>query len=298
MPDIKAQKILTLLKQDARLKTQSLPELRKGFERFFRDFSSNPELGVSEVFPAGVPGYIIAAPGAISKNLVLFFHGGGFSMGSTRDHLDLCGKLSEACGCRILSLDYRLAPEHPFPGAVEDGYNAYLWLLEHGYKPENLALSGISAGGALALTTLLQLTQAQMPACAVGFSPAPDLDFNGESLKTNREKDWVSPRAVKALVKHYLDGNDPKNPLVSPLYGNFQGFPPILLQVGGDEILLDAVLDLAARLEKAGVEVNLEITPDMFHYWQSFSALLPQGREALEQAGGFVRKHFNPNEKR
>jgi acetyl esterase/lipase len=225
---------------------------------------------------------------------VLFFHGGGFMNGSADDHGDLCGHLSRLAKARILSLNYRLAPENPFPAAVEDCHAAYAWLIRQGLAPANLALAGISAGGTLALTTLLKAKQAGLPLPAAGLlmSPAPDMRFSGASITANAATDWLTPDRLAAIQKLYLAGHDPDDPLASPVRGDLPGLPPLLVQAGEAELLVDDILALGAALKRAGVQAEVSLWPGMCHSWQIYSRVLAPGREALKQAGDFLAEHL------
>jgi acetyl esterase/lipase len=189
-------------------------------------------------------------------------------------------------------LDYRLAPEHPFPAAIEDATAAYYWLLENGISPEQIIIAGDSAGGGLALATLL-LARDQgvpLPAAAVCLSPLTDLEVTGESIKSNNQADpWLTPEST-ALFKHYVGQNDPRSPLLSPIHADLRGLPPMLIQVGGDEILLSDATRLAECARAAGVEITLEVWPRMWHVFQAFAPYLPEAKQAIAAIGRFVQQ--------
>jgi acetyl esterase/lipase len=227
--------------------------------------------------------------------MILFFHGGGFTIGSTKDHLDLCGKLSALSGSCVLSVDYRLAPENKFPAALEDCLISYLWLLRLGIKPSNIVLAGISAGGNLVLSVLLHLKEkgVELPAGAVCMSPLVDLLFSGHSIVTNKGKDWITSERLFSLKKIYLKGENAKNPLASPIYGDLHGLPPLLIQVGGHELLLDDIIKFHKKALESDVEVSFELWKDMFHCFQMFFSNIPEGHKAVESAGGYIKKLLN-----
>jgi acetyl esterase/lipase len=227
--------------------------------------------------------------------VILFFHGGGFTLGSTEDHLDLCGKLSASSGCCVLSVDYRLAPENKFPAALEDCLISYLWLLKRDIKPSNIILAGISSGGNLALSVLLHLKEkgVELPAGAVCMSPLVDLLFQGHSIVTNKGKDWINSERLNNLRKVYLKGGNAKNPLASPIYGDLHGLPPLLIQVGGHELLLDDIIEFHKKARASDVGVSFELWKDMFHCFQMFSSNIPEGHKAVESAGGYIKKLLN-----
>ncbi len=295
LSDLSPQQALRLIKELSPLGAPTLAQLRQAFSRFYEQFRSGPEPLAEEVHVGDLRGYWISAPGAGDEATALFFHGGGFTIGSTRDHLDLCAGLSAACGARLLSIDYRLAPEHPFPAAVNDCAAAYEWLLQRGREPASLSLAGISAGGTLTLTTLLRARDQglPLPAAAVCMSPVVDLTFPGASMESNRASDWVTSQRLESLQSNYLAGADPGLPLASPTMADLSGLPPLLLQVGGGELMRDDILAFKDKAVGAGVEVEFQLWEEMFHCWQVFRALLPQGREAIKSAGGFLKRHMS-----
>jgi len=261
-------------------------------------------LGRSGQLPAGVqvasvalgplPAEWVRAPAAAPDRVLLYLHGGGYAMGSCASHRLLAATLSQVTGWQLLVLGYRLAPEHPFPAAVEDAIAAYRWLLARGMQPDHLVLAGDSAGGGLALATLVVLRDAgaSLPAKAVLLSPWTDLALSGASLLTRAERDFVlTPDYLREEAEAYLGARNPRTPLASPLYADLHGLPPLLIQVGGDEILLDDATRLAERARQAGVAVTLRIAEGMWHGWQATAALrrFPEGQAALDQIADFVR---------
>jgi acetyl esterase/lipase len=226
---------------------------------------------------------------------MLYLHGGGYFACSPKTHRAITGAYARR-GMKVFAADYRLAPEFPFPAALEDGLAAYRGMIESGISPRNLVIAGDSAGGGLAVATLLAAKAAQlpMPACALLFSPWTDLAGTGESLITNRQRD---PMLVSERLREgsdiYLNGADPENPLASPLYGDLTGLPPMLIQVGDGEILRDDSTRLAERAMAACVEVDLKIWNAMPHVWQISQNFLPEARQALEQAANFAREHLH-----
>ena len=228
------------------------------------------------------------------KNVILYLHGGGYISGSIGTHRGLVGKIALASKANALLIDYRLAPEHPFPAALDDAISAYHWLIsKENISPKNIVIAGDSAGGGLTLATLIKLKDERepLPAAAVCLSPWTDLAITGETIKTNAEIDpFVKGELLKMNAKNYLGGADALNPLVSPLYGNLQGLPPLLIQVGTTEILLDDTLRFAERAKSAGLEVTLDVWDNMIHVFQSFADMAPEGKEAIEKIGEFIRK--------
>lgn len=228
------------------------------------------------------------------ERALLYLHGGGYIFGSSMTtHRDLLWRLAQVGRAAVLSVDYRLAPEHPFPAAIDDVVAAYRWLLER-WPAESLAIAGDSAGGGLALATLLRLRDEKttLPAAAVLLSPWTDLAATGQSLIDNLDKDTVLPGdRLREGAELYLAGTDPHEPYASPLYGDPTGLPPILIQVGSDEVLLDDSQRLAQRLEEHDVPVVLDIWREMPHVWQVLAMFLPEGKLAIERIGYFLRGH-------
>ncbi len=226
---------------------------------------------------------------------ILYLHGGGFIMGSIRSHRSLIARISRAARARTLALDYRLAPEYPFPAAHEDSLAAYRWLLSQGVHPEHIVIAGDSAGGNLTLSMLLALRDAgePLPAAAVCLSPATDLSGQGETLLTLAKRDPVLTLPLAAVMaRAYLGNNDPLAPHVSPLYGDPSGLPPLLIQVGSEEMLLSDSTRFAERAAAAGVDVTLDVWDGMWHVWQFLGSYLPEGQEAIGRAGRFIREHI------
>lgn len=244
---------------------------------------------------AGLPAEWLTTPGCSPRHALLHLHGGGYVMGSCASHRALTSRIASACGVRAVLPEYRLAPEHPFPAALEDGVAAYRALLEEGLAPSDIVVVGDSAGGGLALTTLVAARDAglPLPAGAVLISPFTDLTGSGESLKTRAGLDpWLSPRLLDPVIARYVGDLDRSDPRVSPLFADLGGLPPMLVQVGDHEILLSDSTRLAERARAAGVEVDLEVWPDVWHVWHLFAPALPEANEALAKIGAFVRSRL------
>ncbi|MFH9350769.1 alpha/beta hydrolase [Kitasatospora sp. NPDC017646] len=227
---------------------------------------------------------------------ILYFHGGGWVFGSPETALSLTGNLVARTGLGAYSPDYRLAPEHPFPAAIEDTLSAYRDLLDRGEEPSAIVFAGDSAGGGLAVTTCLAARDAglPLPAAVLAFSPGVDATRSGESMRT---KEGVDPVFTRAALEHtgamYLAGADPRQPLLSPaLHADLTGFPPMLVQVGANEMLLDDSVRLAARARAAGVDVILDVTADVPHVFQAFAGVLDEADEALDRAALFLRQRI------
>ncbi|MBN1380924.1 MAG: alpha/beta hydrolase [Deltaproteobacteria bacterium] len=242
----------------------------------------------------GVPAEWIKLDGAPADGAIFYLHGGGYAMGSPRTHRQTVAYIARACGVSALALNYRLAPEHPFPAAVEDAVAGYRWLLKQGIKPAQIAIAGDSAGGGLTLATLLQLRDSgdPPPACGICLSPWADLTCSSETYISKAETDPMISQDIKPMSSMYLNGQDPKTPLASPVFADLTGLPPILIQVGSEEMLLGDSLALARRAGLCSISMTLEIWKDMIHVWHMFSPILREGRDAIENIGTFYRDHI------
>jgi acetyl esterase/lipase len=242
----------------------------------------------------GVKAEWLSAPDADVGRAVLYLHGGGYVIGSINTHRSLAANLSRASKARVLVIDYRLAPEHPHPAAVDDSVAAYRWMLGQGLKPARIAVAGDSAGGGLTVATLVAIRDAKLtlPAAGACLSPWVDLEGIGESMTTKADVDPIVQKAgIEQMAAAYLGGKDPRTPLAAPLYADLTGLPPLLIQVGTAETLLDDASRLAERARKAGVAVSYEASEDMIHVWHLFASMLDEGRQAIDRIGDFVRKH-------
>ncbi|WP_439814117.1 alpha/beta hydrolase fold domain-containing protein [Zavarzinia sp. CC-PAN008] len=232
------------------------------------------------------------APGASAQKAILYLHGGGYVIGSLDSHRGLATELGRAAGMRVLALDYRLAPEHPFPAAVEDAIAAYEHILAQGIPASGVVIAGDSAGGGLAVATLLMAREMGLPLPAAGFciSPWVDLEMTGSTMDSKAAEDPLLQRAdLQNFATPYLNGADPKHPHASPLQADLSGLPPLLIHVGSAEVLLDDAIRLAAKAGAADVKVQLEVWPHMIHIWHFFSAMLSDGRRATAEAARFLR---------
>jgi acetyl esterase/lipase len=230
----------------------------------------------------------------VDERVIYYLHGGGYVMGSINTHREMISRLSRAARARALAIDYRLAPENPFPAAVGDSTGAYRWLISTGVDRARLVIAGDSAGGGLTVATLVALRDAgdPLPAAAVCLSPWVDLEGLGESMTTRAEMDpMVQREDILELAEAYLGDTHPRTPLAAPLYADLRGLPPLLIQVGTAELLLDDSTRLAERARSAGVDVILEPWDDMFHMWHFFAAMLPEGQQAIDRIGEFIQKH-------
>ena len=282
-------KVIERIRSQPQNLNASIEQRRAGMERISERVPA--DVICEKVNAGGVSAEWISAPGATPDRVILYLHGGGYVVGSINTHRAMVSRIARASDARALAIDYRLAPEHPFPAAVDDTLAAYRWLLAQGYKPNKIVIAGDSAGGGLTLAALLAIREAKlpMPAGAVPISPWTDLEGKGESVRTRAARDvMVTQENLAHSAKQYYGSNDPKNPLVSPVYADFRGLPPMLIHVGDAEILLDDATRVAERAKSAGVKVDLEVWDDMPHVWHVFAKILPEGQQAIDKIGKFV----------
>nr|BAN08472.1 hypothetical protein [uncultured bacterium] len=274
----------------------SVEEARAGFEQVASMFPVDADIKREVVSAGGVKAEWVSAPDADAGRAVLYLHGGGYVIGSINTHRSLAARLSRASNARVLVIDYRLAPEHPHPAAVDDSVAAYRWMLTQGLKSARIAVAGDSAGGGLTVATLLAIRDAKLPLPGAGacLSPWVDLEGIGESMTTKAGVDPIVQKAgLLQMAAAYLGGKDPRTPLAAPLYADLSGLPPLLIQVGTAETLLDDASRLAERARKAGVTVTYEPWEDMIHVWHLFAPMLDEGQHAVhavDRIGEFVRK--------
>jgi acetyl esterase/lipase len=245
---------------------------------------------------AGVPVERLS-PAHREQRVVLHLHGGGFIIGSCNSHRALCARLSAACKAEVVVPEYRLAPAHPFPAGLDDTVGVYAGLLESGVPADQIVLAGDSAGGGLALSTLLSAAKRglPMPRGVLLLSPWTDLTLTGASLQTRAAIDpYFRPRDLPVMRDAYLNGVDPAHPLASPLWADLSGLPPMLIHVGEQEILLDDSTRLAERATAAGVSVEIETGEGLWHIWHTFAPALPEANEAIARIGDFVDRLFSP----
>ncbi|HUD01569.1 MAG TPA: alpha/beta hydrolase [Rhabdochlamydiaceae bacterium] len=269
----------------------SIAQVRMGIEKLLADFPAAPDVHFNPLSIGKLSAAWVHAPGCTRDRVILFFHGGGYISGTFHSHQDLIGRLAKATGCYVLAVDYRLAPEHPFPAALEDALISYEFLRKQKISHSNIFVAGSSAGGGLALSLLLKLLDRKevLPRGAICISPWVDLALTGKTLVTNEGKDLIHAKNIKIAASIYLAGHNPKDPLASPLYGKLEGLPPLLIQVGTREVFLDEIERFAQKAEKSGVKVELQKYEEMIHTWHLFSAMVPEGQKALEKIGEFVR---------
>lgn len=272
----------------------SIEESRAGFEQMAELTPLRDDVVCRPVDAGGIRAEWVSTPESQDERVVLYLHGGGYVLGSIRTHRELASRIARAARARCLVIDYRLAPEHPFPAAVEDATAAYRWLLQGGVAARRLVVAGDSAGGGLTLATLLALRDAgdPLPAAGVCLSPWTDLEGTGDSAKPGTVDDPViSGEALAAMGGQYAAESDLRSPLASPLHGEYKGLPPLLIQVGTREVLLDDSVRVAERARAAGVEVSLETWDGLVHVWHMLAAAAPEAEQAVTRIGEFVAKH-------
>lgn len=253
-----------------------------------------PDVMVEPVTANGVRAEWTSTPGDTSDAAILYLHGGGYVIGSLDSHRHVASEAGRAAGCWTLALDYRLAPEHPFPAAVEDAVAGYRYLLGRGVKPGRIAIAGDSAGGGLVVAALVAIRDAGLPqpGCGWCISPWIDLEAIGGTMTSKSAADpTVQKPGILDMARMYLNGADPRSPLAAPLYADLAGLAPLLIQVGAAETLLDDAIRLAKLAGAADVHVDLQIWPEMIHVWHLYHPELKAGLRAIQAGGTFVRTH-------
>ena len=253
------------------------------------------EVTVTPATLGGVPTAEITIDGIEPRHVVLYFHGGVYVIGDAFQAADLASQVGRRTHAKVISVDYRLAPEHPYPAAVDDALAAYQALLEGGTAPSDIAFAGESAGGGLAVATLVNARDhgLPLPAAALVMSPYADLTLTGATMDTKREADPLfTPEAFPARVADYTSGQDPALGLISPIFADLSGLPPLIIQAGTHEVLLDDAVRLARQAATADVEVTLDITPGVPHVFQAYHAILDEAAAALDRAGQLLSAHL------
>ena len=270
-------------------------EQRKIFHEMISSVPLPDDVSTTQGELGGVPVVTVQTPDPDPAAVILYFHGGAYALGSAPDSVGLAADVSRRAHAKAISVDYRLAPEHPFPAAVDDALAAYGALLEEGVPAENIAFVGESAGGGLVAAALLAIKDNGLPqpSCAAVFSPWTDLTVSGASATGKAALDpALTPEALRTRARDYLGDRDPATPLASPAFADLTGLPPLLIQVGSHEILLDDAVRLAARAGADDVPVELQIWPEVPHVFQSFAALLDEADQALNSAAAFLKRNW------
>jgi len=274
---------------------QSIEETRKSMEKFAKFAKLPPETKVEKIEINSIAAEWVYVNTVQEDRVVLYLHGGGYNVCSINTHRELGAHISKASGAKVLLIDYRLAPEHPFPAALEDATNAYHWLLDSGLTEKKIAIAGDSAGGGLSLATAISIRDVgnPFPSSIACISPWTDLLFTGDSTKTNSKIDpLVKAHSGMIMAKNYIGDDDPRNPLISPLYAEMGGLPPMLIHVGTDEMLLDDSKRIAKKAEDAGVKVTLKIYDRLWHAFHLNVNGMPEAKNAVAEFGYFIRNHF------
>jgi len=270
------------------------PQARANFEVFIGKMPIAADLTFTPADAGGVPGLWIDAPGARQDRVLLYYHGGAYVVGSAHGYRSLAGEFGRAAGARSLAIDYRLAPEHPFPAGVDDALSAYRWLLGRGVSPKSIVFGGDSAGGGICMAVLMAARKARLPlpAAALLICPWLDLDCSGASVEGKKGADPSFPieglEFMATLYRGTPAAADPDG-LLTPLQADLSGLPPLLIQVGSAELLLDDSTRLATRAAADDVAVRLEVWPNMVHDWHMFAPILGEGRDAIATAGAFLK---------
>lgn len=288
------QQIRTTLVNDRNSLDVPLSVQREEWQAAAAQVSLPPHIVITPFETSTLSGEWVSSANITSPAVLLYLHGGGYSAGSPLTHRELAARLSLASGVRLLVIDYRLAPEHPFPAAIEDAVAAYQWLLHQGIAPEQIMIGGDSAGGGLAMATLLCLRDQllPLPAAAVLLSPWLDLALRGDSLQSRADLDPLcSYEGLRFAAKLYLGEADAQTALASPVYADLQGLPPLLIQVGDHEVLLSDSTRLAERARAAGVAVTLEVWAEVWHVWHFWAGAMPESQRAIARVGEFVRQY-------
>ncbi len=295
MANAALDEVIELLTSRPRPENPTVEDMREGFEKLMEKYAPSGSVHTDVVDAGGVAAEWVTAAGTDVARTILYLHGGGYVIGSPATHRGLAERLSKAAGARVLVLDYRLAPENPFPAAVEDATAAYRWLLASGVEAGRIAVAGDSAGGGLTAATLVALRDAGevLPAAGVCLSPWVDMEGIGESMTARAELDpMVQKEGLVGMAGLYLQEADPRSPLAAPMYADLHGLPPLLVQVGTSETLYDDATRLAERAQAAGVAVTLEPWEEMIHVWHLFAETLAEGQQAIDGIGAFLRQHI------
>jgi epsilon-lactone hydrolase len=275
-----------------------LQDMREMYAHFAALTSEPAGVLWTETDAGGVPAIWADPEGGAADRVLMYVHGGGYVIGAATYYRNLTGHLAAALGCRVLNVDYRLAPEHPHPAAVEDSTTAYRWLLDQGIAPAHIAISGDSAGGGLTVATLLNIRDNGLPqpAAAVPLSPWVDMEGTGQSMTTNAERDvLVAAETIKGMAEAFLQGQDSKDPLAAPLHADLTAVCPLYVQVGGDETLLDDSVRLADKARSVGVDVRLDVFPEMQHVFQMAAGNMPEADDAIGRIADWLKPRLGLN---
>lgn len=269
----------------------SITEQRARQEKLANLFRLSKDVIIERLSINGIPAELFDINNS-REGVILYLHGGAYSVGSINVHREYLSRLASACRVKVLAIDYRLAPEHPFPSAMEDAMSAYDWLIDQGFNPSKIVLGGDSAGGGLAIAVLVSLLQGQkpLPSSAVCISPWVDLTFTSKKVNNNNDP-ILNPEILSVFAQQYAAQTAKNHPLISPIFADLRGLPPVLIHAGTNEILLDQIMEFAERARQADVEVELELWQGLFHVFQIIP-ILPESKLSLEKIAVFVDKEF------
>ncbi len=276
-------------------KNATLQQRRVNLEHSARYLPMPRRVDVERTTAGNIPIEWLRPVAAPDNRVILYLHGGAYTMGSCTTHRALVSRIAKASQTPALLPEFRLAPEHPFPAALEDAMAVYRWLMEHGLSPEKVVIAGDSSGGglAIALTVLLRDNDVPLPAAIACLSPWADLELSGESITTRAQVDPIcSLEESQYHAAHYIGKHDPRAPLLSPLYADLHSLPPILIQVGDREILLSDAIRLKECARNNGVDAELEVWDGMWHVWHLFARYVPEGQRAIYKIGAFISNHL------
>ena len=291
------ENVIKLLTNNANtVMKKRVEESRKWLEQLTSLVKGPKDVDLEHIDINGMAAVWISSPEVDSNKVVLYLHGGGYILGSLNSHKDIAMRIGRAAKARVLLVDYRLAPEDPFPAAVEDAVKSYKWLIENqNIVPNKIVIAGDSAGGGLTLVTLIKLRDdnISLPAAGVCLSPWTDVALTSESLIRNAKVDpFLKLYDLVFMADLYVGDNDPKNPYISPLYADLHDLPPILIQVGTADSVEDDSVRFAEKAKKAGVDVKLEVFDDMIHVFQAFADMAPEGQDAIDKIGEYIQEKF------
>lgn len=296
MSDTELTRVQELIRSGPGLEGLAPPELRAAYDELCNVTPPPSDVKFTSEMANGVPVEVGKATGAAADKTILYFHGGGYVVGSLASHRGMVAWLGKEAGMRTVAVDYRLSPENAHPAAVDDALAVYRWLLEGGVPARSIVIAGDSAGGGLSLALLLRARDEglPMPSAMALFSPFVDLTGSGRSVEEKAKEDLiVTPHIVTAMAAAYFPGGDLRIPQVSPLFADLTGLPPMLIHVGSAECLFDDSLRLAREAGAAAIPVELKIWPRLPHVWQIFASVLEEGRRSLHEAGRYLARHVD-----
>lgn len=295
MPSLQAMIVLKMLQLRAFSWAEgSLAEQRERQEKSTRIFKIPKDVAFSKLNADGIPGELIDVVRP-RNGIMLYLHGGAYAVGSVNVHREFLARLTKACQIKVLAIDYRLAPEHPFPAALEDTLSAYQWLISQDYDPSHIVIAGDSAGGGLAIATLIALRDSKMPlpACAVCISPWLNLDSNGDEDK-NVIDPFLNSKILGIYSRYYAGESETTNPLISPMFADLRGLPPILIQAGTNEILLAQIKQFYEKARLANIKIGLDCWQGLFHVFQIIP-FIPETTLSLEKIANFISNNIGRN---